>query len=244
MRSEDDLELNAFVDGELSPDQQAELLESMRSDTELARQACELGQLKAQVRLAYADPPRPQTQSQAKAGASWQAIAAGFVLMAFGLVSGWLLHANAPGLVAEANRFVVLDPEGRGQAPAVAGDAETRIVFHLTDPDQTVAGELLDEVESMLAAYRADGRALRVEVVSHSEGLDLLRDQLSRHKARIRDLAGQFSNLTFVACQNTINRLKVEHGIEVKLVPDAEVIDSGVNHVVKRQKQGWSYIRV
>lgn len=244
MRSEDDLELNAFVDGELSPDQQAELLESMRSDPDLARQACELGQLKAQVRLAYADPPRRQTQSQTKAGASWQAIAAGFVLLAFGLVSGWLLHANAPGLGIEANRFVVLDPEGRGQAPAAAGDAETRIVFHLTDPDQTVAGELLDEVEVMLAAYRADGRALRVEVVSHSEGLNLLRDRLSRHKARIHDLAGQFSNLTFVACQNTINRLKVEHGIEVKLVPDAEVIDSGVNHVVKRQKEGWSYIRV
>ena len=244
MRSEDDLELNAFVDGELSPDQQAELLESMRSDPDLARQACELGQLKAQVRLAYADPPRQQAQGQTKAGASWQAIAAGFVLLAFGLVSGWLLHANAPNLGIEGNRFVVLDPEGRGQTPAVASDGETRIVFHLTDPDQTAAGELLDEVEAMLAAYRADGRALRVEVVSHSEGLDLLRDRLSQHKDRIHDLAGQFSNLTFVACQNTINRLKVERGIEVKLIPDAEVIDSGVNHVVRRQKQGWSYIRV
>jgi len=244
MRSEDDLELNAFVDGELSPDQQAELLEAMRNDPDLARQACELGQLKAQLRLAYADPPEPQRQGVAKVGASWQAIAAGFLLLAVGLVSGWSLHANAPGLGIEGNRFVVLDPEGRGQAPAVAADEETRIVFHLTNPDQTAAGELLDEVEAMLAAYQADGRALRVEVVSHSEGLDLLRDRLSRHKERIHDLAGQFSNLTFVACQNTINRLKVERGIEVKLLPDAEVIDSGVNHVVKRQKEGWSYIRV
>ena len=244
MRSEDDLELNAFVDGELSPDQQAELLESMRSDPELARQACELGQLKAQLRLAYADPPQPRIDRQPKAGASWRAIAAGFVLLSFGMVGGWLLHANAPGLGIAADRFVVLDPQGRGQAPAVAAEEETRIVFHLTNPDQTVAGELLDEVETMLAAYQADGRALRVEVVSHGEGLDLLRNRLSLHKARIHDLAGQFSNLTFVACQNTIDRLKVERGIEVQLIPDAEVIDSGVNHVVKRQKQGWSYIRV
>jgi len=36
----------------------------------------------------------------------------------------------------------------------------------------------------------------------------------------------------------------VERGIEVKLIPDAEVIDSGVSHVVKRQREGWSYIRV
>lgn len=139
---------------------------------------------------------------------------------------------------------MVLDPEKRGQAPAVSSANETRIVFHLTTPDQDVAGELLDEVESMLAAYRADGRPLRVEVVSQSEGLSLLRESLSRHKERIHQLASEYTNLTFVACRNTMNRLKVEHGIEVKLIPDAEVIDSGVTHVVKRQREGWSYIRV
>lgn len=244
MRSQDDLELNAFVDGELSPDQQAELLEAMRSDPELARHACELGQLKAQIRLAYTEPPKPQQRGVRKVGTSWQAIAAGFVLLAVGLVSGWALHANAPGLGVQGERFAVLDPEGRGLAPAVASDGETRIVFHLTNADQTVAGELLDDVEAMLAAYQADGRPLRVEVVSHSQGLDLLRERLSQHKGRIQQLAGQYSNLTFVACQNTMNRLKVEQGIEVRLVPDAEIIDSGVSHVVKRQKEGWAYIRV
>lgn len=32
MKSHDELELNAFVDGELSTDQQAEILEAMRAD--------------------------------------------------------------------------------------------------------------------------------------------------------------------------------------------------------------------
>jgi len=242
MRSEDDLELNAFVDGELSTDQQAELLEAMRSDPELARQACELGQLKAQVRLAYLEPPEPRRHGVAKVRGSWQAIAAGLVMLAVGVISGWGLHANMPGVQGE--RFVLLDPEGRGQAPAAASDGETRIVFHLTDPDQTVAGELLDDVEAVLAAYQADGRPLRVEVVSHSEGLNLLRERLSQHQEQIHRLAGQYANLTFVACQNTIDRLRVEQGVEVRLIPDAEVIDSGVSHVVKRQKEGWSYIRV
>jgi intracellular sulfur oxidation DsrE/DsrF family protein len=41
-----------------------------------------------------------------------------------------------------------------------------------------------------------------------------------------------------------MDRLRVEQGIEVRLIPDAEVIDSGVDHVVTRQKEGWSYIRV
>ncbi len=242
MRAEDDLELNAYVDGELSPDQQAELLESMRSDPDLARHACELGQLKAQLRLAYADPPKPR-QGVAKVGASWRAIAAGFALLGLGLVSGWLLHANAPGLGIQGDRFVMLDPDGRGQAPALT-EGETRIVFHLTNPDQPVAGELLDEVELMLGAYQSTVARCASRWSATATACSLLRESLSQHAARIHQLAGRFENLTFVACQNTINRLKVEHGIEVKLVPDAEVIDSGVSHVVNRQKEGWSYIRV
>ena len=243
MKSSDEFELNAFIDGELSTDQAAEMLEAMRADPELAREACELGQLKAQLRLAYAEPPPPRRRVAAKVKASWPAIAASLAMLAFGLVGGWLLHASAPGLAADANRLVVLDPEGRGQAPAAAEDRNTRIVFHLTNADQAVAGQLLDDVEGMLQAYAADGRPLRVEVVSHSDGLDLLREGLTRHKERIHRLAGQYENLTFVACKNTMDRLRVERGIEVRLIPDAEVIDSGVNHVVKRQREGWSYIR-
>jgi len=110
--------------------------------------------------------------------------------------------------------------------------------------DPMVAGELLDEVETMLHAYQADDRPLRVEVVSHADGLELLRQSLTVHESRIHELAEAYDNLTFVACKNTIDRLRVNHGIEVQLVPDAEVTDSGVSHVVKRQQQGWSYIRV
>lgn len=244
MSSIDELDLNAYVDGELSADQQAEVLEAMRDNPELAREVCELGQLKAQLRLAYANPPQPRRIARASRRFSWQAIAASFALLAVGVLSGWLLHGSTALWQEGGNRFVLLDPQGYGQAPATADSEETRIVFHLTNSDQQLAGELLDEVERMLLSYQADKLTLRVEVVSHSDGLDLLRDSLTQHKARIHELATRFGNLTFVACQNTIDRLRVEKGIEVQLIPDAEVIDSGVTHVVKRQTQGWSYIRV
>ena len=38
--------------------------------------------------------------------------------------------------------------------------------------------------------------------------------------------------------------VQLQAGDAVVWLPDAEVIESGVNHVVKRQQQGWSYIRV
>jgi intracellular sulfur oxidation DsrE/DsrF family protein len=244
MNKDFELDLNAYVDGELSHDQEAEIIEAMRNDPELAQEICQLGQLKAQLRIAYAIPPPPRVRVMNRVGRSWPAIAAGAAMLAVGVLSGWILHSGSTPGTAAGNRLVVLDPDGRGQAPAVAGGEETRIVFHLTNPDPMVAGELLDEVETMLQAYQADGRLLRVEVVSHSDGLELLRTSLTVHESRIHELADEYSNLTFVACKNTIERLRVDHGIEVQLVPDAEVTDSGVSHVVRRQQQGWSYIRV
>ncbi len=243
MNGVDDTELNAFVDGELSPDQQAEMLALMQQDDEVSRRVCELSLLKAQVRVAYSQAPAPAKSESLGKRNRYAAIAASLMLAVASFVGGWLFDAGLGGRDG-GSRFVLLDPDGRGQAPVAAGDDSTRIVFHLTDPDQQVAGDMLEEVDRMLSAYAADGRPIRVEVVSHGEGLGLLRERLTEHKRRIEEMATQHANLTFVACQNTIDRLRVEHGIEVQLLPDAKRIESGVNHVVKRQKEGWAYIRV
>ena len=112
---------------------------------------------------------------------------ASLVMLAAGLTGGWLM-GHSP---ATSERFVMLDAEGRGQAPATAESPETRIVFHLTTPDQTEAGELLRDVEQMLKADQRDGQPLRVEIVSHGEGLDLLRTRLSKQCASL--VAGEVS---------------------------------------------------
>jgi intracellular sulfur oxidation DsrE/DsrF family protein len=239
MTTDDELHLNAYVDGELSADQQTELLEAMRRDRQLAQRACALANLKKQVRLAYTDLPQRAAPGRTRTGSRWASLAAGVLLLALGGLSGWLVHA-----VTQPERFVVLDPTGRGQAPATAEVDETRIVFHLNDPSQAKAGDLLDEVEHLLQAFEADGRPLRVEIVGHGDGLGLLRERLSAHKVRVRELARRYENLTFVACLNTMERLRVEQGIEVKLLPEAEVTRSGVSHLVKRRRDGWAYIRV
>lgn len=239
MTSSDEQLINAYVDGELKPDEQAKVLERLQNDPMFARRVCELEKLKKQIALAYAAPPQHHRYREHRAGHSHRSWAAALLMLAIGGIAGWIAHAPPP-----TDRLVVLDPSGRGQAPATADSPETRIVFHLNNPDQSAAGELLDEVERMLLAYQMDKRSLRVEIVSHGEGLALLRERLSMHKPQVRDLARRFENLTFVACLNTMERLRVENGIEVKLVPEAEITRSGVSHVVRRQREGWSYIRV
>lgn len=240
MNQHDDVELHAYIDSELTEKERAEFLLSIQKDAELARDACALRHLKEQVQLAYANPPGEIKSTKAIPTNSRLAIAASFIMLAFGLIGGWFMGNSA----VTPDRMVLLDPQGRGQAPATANSGETRIVFHLTNPDQTLAGELLNDVEQMLTAYEKDNKLLRVEIVSHGEGMDLLREKLSQHKSRISQMANRFTNLTFVACQNTIQRMSIDQGVEITVLPEAQIIDSGVSHVVKRQKEGWSYIRV
>ena len=225
---------------------EAEIIEAMRNDPELAQEICQLGQLKAQLRIAYAIPPPPRVRVMNRVGRSWPAIAAGAAMLAVGVLSGWILHSGSTPGTAAGNRLVVLDPDGRGQAPAVAGGEETRIVFHLTNPDPMVAGELLDEVETMLQAYQADGRLLRVEVVSHSDGLELLRTSLTVHESRIHELADEYSNLTFVACKNTMDHVREMENLggDLNMLPDVEVTPPALEHILNRMNEGWVYLNV
>ncbi len=231
--------LQALMDGEYSAEETAEFLARIRGDRALSHEACELRMLKDTVRLAYRDIPDPPPISRAAGRrGTWPAAAAAMLILVLGITLGWSVNS-----VVAPSRFVMLDPHGKGKAPATADSREMRIVFHLTDPDMTAAGDLLNDVRDLLEDYERVDAPLRVEVVAHGEGLGLLRSRLSKHKAIIHELAVRYPNLTFVACRNSIDRLRVEQGTEVLLLPEAVVIDSGVEHVVRRQKAGWAYIR-
>lgn len=232
--------LNALLDGELGSDERARLLARMQEDKSLSAEFCELRMVKDAVQLAHMDVQQPARYRRRQRQVRWFSVAAGLVLFVFGILLGGVISKPEFG----GQRFAILDPQGYGQAPAVAENKEMRIVFHLTDPDSLTADDLLDEVEEVLQEYQQSAKPLRVEVVANNEGLNLFREGLTVHADRIAEMSRTWPNLTFVACQNTIQRLKVEDGIEVVLLPQAEVTESGVNHVARRQQEGWAYIRL
>ncbi len=53
----------------------------------------------------------------------------------------------------------------------------------------------------------------------------------------------EYDNLQFVACQNTIDQLKRDRGVTARLLPGVIVTDSGVAEIMRRQREGWVYIR-
>jgi intracellular sulfur oxidation DsrE/DsrF family protein len=226
--------INAFVDDELTPDEKAQAYTRLGDDEALNRQVCELRKVRDLVALAYRNVPAPACGASAIAvGRKCStAIAAGLALVVGGL-GGWFLH---PASQAPDNAVVA-------QA-APAAEEPAKVLFHVSEGNPEHLKTVLDEVENLMKYYRQTQQKARVEVITNGGGLSLVMAGISPYAERIQRMQKEYSDLTFVACQNTIDRVQQELGLTAKLLPGVVVIDSGVAQIMRRQLQGWAYLQV
>lgn len=156
--------------------------------------------------------------------------------------------AKAPAPVTDETTAMTVTEENNILAmpyrPGPASGDAIKVLIHVSSITAAHNPGALDEIESLVRHYRDQRQSARVEVVMNGEGLNLARVDTTRFAERIRRMQEEYDNLTFAACQNTIQRLKREHGITAKLLPGVTVIDSGVAQIMRRQQQGWAYIQV
>ncbi len=234
-----DERLQAFVDDEVDLAERAEIMEAARRDVALSCRLCELLQVKDCVRLAYREPELPAAKPP-QWNTDWtrripvRALAA-LLIFALGTVTGVLLQSRdsvpAPASIS---------------TPAQLGDIRqdvNRLVLHISSADTERLDQALEDAEQLLASYREHPEQAIIEVVANTEGLKLLRADTSPYPERIRRLAEQYANISFLACSRTIEKLRMR-GIDVQLLPEAQVIPGALEEIVDRIQQGWVYIRV
>lgn len=232
--------LNAFVDDQLTPEEKGRAYPQISQDEALNRQVCELRKMRDLVRLAYNDvqpvsakiPALPKRHG----GLGW---AAALALVLSGVV-GWVLHGQIGDSQTTSSSSQAQAPKAWRQTPPAD---PVKIVVHLSEGTPEHVRQVLDDVEGLLQLYRRTGYATRVEVVMNGDGLQLVRADTSTAQERIRRMQNDYDNLTFVACQNAIERLRKDHGIIAQLLPGVAVIDSGMAQLMRRQHQGWAYIQ-
>jgi intracellular sulfur oxidation DsrE/DsrF family protein len=222
---------SAFVDGQLDSAEWAAMLERIGADPALRREICELRATKDMVRGAYSGLT-PARRGRLRAG-SWRGWGLAASLVA-GIAAGWVGH----GLSGTGD-----DSEIAGRrAGALRGVSADHILVHVSSGNRETLATALDEVEDLLRSARSAGREIAVEIVANSTGLDLLRVNASPYLARVAALRREYPNLSFVACHQTIERLR-EKGVAVELLPGVQVAPSALDQVVKRLQGGWVYIR-
>jgi intracellular sulfur oxidation DsrE/DsrF family protein len=130
-------------------------------------------------------------------------------------------------------------------APAHAQTAprEHRVAFQVDDGDDDLMNQVLNNIGSMYSYYQGRGEKLTIELVAFGSGLKMLRDDISPVKPRLAAMHAQYPTLVFSACANSLRAASRSEGKEIKIVPEAGIVPSGVVRLSELQEQGWTYLR-
>ncbi len=112
--------------------------------------------------------------------------------------------------------------------------AQHKIVFQLTSADTNVHKMLVRQLGNVLAAAPNS----MVEVVCHGPGITMLTTKQTIVQPKISELKGK--GINFVVCENTLRERKVT---KEEIITEAGFVKAGMIEIVKKQEEGWSYIR-
>jgi len=234
--------LHAFVDGELDVDDSEKLIARMREDVELTQRVCTLRSLQSMVRLAYAEPPGSVGRKSLAVPRRqlMQRCAFGCLILFAGISGGWALRS----MESQAVAAVPVTLPGGYQTVSLTREADpNRVMLHLDSAAPGRMEAVLDRAEQLLDEAEREGRAMQLEIVANSHGINLMRAGVSPHAARIARMNQRHTNLHWVACSQTIARFTGE-GQHVELLPTARAAPTAIGEIVTRLQQGWTYVRV
>lgn len=124
-------------------------------------------------------------------------------------------------------------PESAPQSGPEPGRADG-VVVHVDEAAADKHETVLRNVRNLLGAL---GQDTPVELVTHGPGLRLVMGATGQ-----ADQVGELiaRGVTVSACANTMEHLGI--GPE-QLLPGVRVVPAGVAQLVRRQREGWAYLR-
>jgi uncharacterized protein len=128
---------------------------------------------------------------------------------------------------------------------AAAEGAKHHIVMQVDQNDKVVMDLALNNARNVIEYYRDKREDADVEIVAYGPGLNMLRDDTSPVKDRIKQLKEVSfpSNITFTACNNTKQAMEKREGHPIAIIPQATLVPAGVVRIMELEEQGWSYVR-
>ena len=117
------------------------------------------------------------------------------------------------------------------EAPA----AKERVVIQVSDADTAKWNLALNNAKNIQQAYGAD--KVDIEIVTYGPGIGMLKmDSVIAN--RIEE--AKQSGVAIVACQNTMKGMKLTSD---DMLLNTSYVPSGVVEIIKKQKEGYAYIR-
>jgi uncharacterized protein len=120
---------------------------------------------------------------------------------------------------------------------------EHRLILQVNTNDAAAMNLALNNATNVAQYYEKAGEPVKIEVVTFGPGLNMLRDDTSPVKARIETMALSTPEVSFKACGVTRENMRKAEDKDIPIIPQAEVVPSGVVRVMQLEEKGWSYVK-
>ena len=151
------------------------------------------------------------------------------------------------GATNPSTKRLAATPQKRSTPGATAGSAPDskmhRLILQVNTNEPAAMNLALNNAANVAQYYKELGEKVKIEVVTFGPGLHMLRDDTSPVKTRIEEMALSTPEVSFKACGNTQERMHKAENKDIPIVPQAEVVKSGVVRVMELQENGWSYVK-
>jgi intracellular sulfur oxidation DsrE/DsrF family protein len=162
------------------------------------------------------------------------------------------MNAFVAAALAAAVAFLLVSPppaaaqskQAASLPAAPGGEKKThRLILQVNTNEPAVMNLALNNAANAEQHYKSIGEPVQIEIVAFGPGLNMLRDDTSPVKERIKSISETSPAISFAACGNTRANMSRLEKKEIPLVSQATVVSSGVVRVMELQEQGWSYVR-
>jgi len=113
--------------------------------------------------------------------------------------------------------------------------AKQKVIFQVSDADPAKWNLALNNARNVQAELGKEN--VQVEIVAYGPGLGMLK---ADSKVEIRLAQALTDSVGLLACENTMVNTKTT---KADMYPGISYVTAGVTHIMKRQREGWAYIR-
>lgn len=156
------------------------------------------------------------------------------------------MHATIPIAVAAAALLGIggtVLVNARMEHPANVADPRVHHVVIQIDRSDPIAMKLaLNNAVNLKEYYEQLHQKGEIELVALGPGLGMLRADLSPVQPEITRIS-QMSGIRFSACANTMAKAAKAEGKKIPLLPEAQVVPTGVGRIVQLEERGYTYLR-
>jgi len=126
--------------------------------------------------------------------------------------------------------------------PALA-DGPHRLALQISDNDADKMNAVLNVAANVSKYYSDKGEEVEIQIIAFNAGLHMLREDTSPVKPRVSSFARGMPNVSFKACQNTIDSMAKRENKSIPIMENADHVPAGVVTLIELGEKGWTIVR-